>query len=280
MWEATVTAAAEFGVANTGNPFTKGTAEALGHDGFYINNQGMDCWSTYDEATLVYKQYTGDFDIRTRVLGQGASSQAARAGIMIRHELDEGKANSHSSNQEVHFYPEFVSDWDTNTLSYVVRTNIETGVSQFDRRWAMNANYRVQDGGTTANLSLINTVKVDGEQILAYDYLQAGNKLWLRLGRVGDVINSYYGQEAPEDNGEITWTLISSRVIEDMDQTVYAGPYYCLDGKEIKGCSESLTNEFKNPTTKFYMTSVDYVDDQVPYEGYIQFPRASRHRRS
>ena len=57
---------------------------AVGDNGFDIYSDGATEWNNYDEATFVYEQITGDFDKKLRVEYQDASSQWARAGLIVR----------------------------------------------------------------------------------------------------------------------------------------------------------------------------------------------------
>jgi hypothetical protein len=56
----------------------------VGTNGFDVYSDGSGEWGTYDEATLVYEEITGDFDKRLRVEFQDSSSQWARAGLIAR----------------------------------------------------------------------------------------------------------------------------------------------------------------------------------------------------
>jgi hypothetical protein len=53
-------------------------------NGFDIYSDGIGEWSSYDEATFVYEQVTGDFDKKLRVEYQDGSSEWARAGLIVR----------------------------------------------------------------------------------------------------------------------------------------------------------------------------------------------------
>ena len=53
-------------------------------DGFDVYSDGIGQWAAYDETTFVYEEVTGDFDKVVRVEYQDASSQWARAGLVVR----------------------------------------------------------------------------------------------------------------------------------------------------------------------------------------------------
>ncbi|HTG43109.1 MAG TPA: hypothetical protein VK633_01135, partial [Verrucomicrobiae bacterium] len=66
-------------------------AIAVGETGFDLISGGVEMWSTYDESTFAYERINGNFDKRVRILSQEPSSEEARAGLMVREALDEGK---------------------------------------------------------------------------------------------------------------------------------------------------------------------------------------------
>src|SRR5437867_3456595 len=77
--------------AESGTPALPGRVIAVGTNGFDIFSAGSGQWANYDEVVMVYKQVTGDFDLKARVEFQDFSSQWARAGVMARESLNEGE---------------------------------------------------------------------------------------------------------------------------------------------------------------------------------------------
>jgi hypothetical protein len=260
--ETTATAAANFALSITGKPFTPGYAEAMGGDGFFINNQGLMNWGNYDEDTFVYKTFTGDFDIRMRILDQSYTTQWARAGLQIRTALDAGKAAPHSAYMEIHHCPMKVMSWDDATASYTDPVENIHGLEQDDYRYAIESNARLANNGDTGGYGNTRSFIVDGVRTTPGDFYLNDGEMWLRIGRVGKVINAYYGIKS---GGQIDWTRINSQTINDLGAVAYAGPHYGVEGKNfIDPTTASLTNEFKNPTSYFFMSAANYE------EGYLE----------
>jgi hypothetical protein len=62
--------------------------------GFTVIGGGADIWTANDGFHFVYKQITGDFDIRLRVLNVGGGTGASvRGGLMVRESLDANSRN-------------------------------------------------------------------------------------------------------------------------------------------------------------------------------------------
>ena len=258
--EVTATATADFALSVTGKPFTPGYAEAMGGDGFFINNQGLVNWGDYDEDTFVYKTFTGDFDMRMRVLDQSYTTQWGRAGLQIRTALDNGKAAPHSAYMEIHHTPMKMMDWSDSLGGYTDPYDNIHGVEQDDYRFAIDSNYRANTGGTTGDSGHILSFVVDGVRTTPGNLYLNDGEMWLRIGRVGKVINAYYGIKS---GGEVSWTRINSQTLNDLGTVAYAGPHYGIEGNNF-GATAGLTNEFKNPTTYFFMSAANYE------EGYLE----------
>jgi hypothetical protein len=60
---------------------------AVATNAFDLYTDGWAEWNNYDESTFVYEAVTGDFDKKLEVVYQDASSQWARAGIVMREDL-------------------------------------------------------------------------------------------------------------------------------------------------------------------------------------------------
>ena len=60
---------------------------AVATNGFDLYSDGWAEWNNYDETTFVYEPVTGDFDKKLQVVYQDASSQWARAGLIMREDL-------------------------------------------------------------------------------------------------------------------------------------------------------------------------------------------------
>lgn len=264
MADKTVVASATFALSNSGKPFVAGTAQALGGDGFLLNNQGLVNWGSYDEDTFVYRAYKGDFDIRMKLLTQSPSTEWARAGLMIRGGLDDGRDGKagalHHSYMEVHHTPIKMMDWSDENAAYTEPYDNVHGLDLQDLRYAIYSNTRLTDGADTSTAGTVESFLYDGVRVTPLQFTEDGGELYIRIGRVGSVINTYYGIKEPDDS--ITWTRTDSHTFTDMGETVYAGPHYGIEGNNFGACA-SLTNEFKNPTTKFYMSIAEWDEGKI-----------------
>ncbi len=263
-----VTAKADFGVADAGQPFTKGSAQALGGDGFFINNQGAVNWGTYDEDTFAYKPFKGDFDIRARVLSQSPSTQWARAGLQIRSALDENTPGPHSSYAEIHHTPEKMMQWSDEIPGYGAPYDNIHGVEQQDMRHAIYSNWRPAHGSASSSGGGVESFLLSGTRITPLSYVNDDGQLWVRIGRVGNVINTYYGVE---DGGVVTWTRTTSNTIRDMGTNAFGGVHYGVEANNF-GATTLFTNELKNPTTRFYMSAVDFEEGLLEPVALVRSP--------
>jgi hypothetical protein len=66
-------------------------AVALPDDAFDLFSGGIQQRDDYDDATFVGEQITGNFDFKVRVDSVQPAGAGAKAGIMIREQLDEGR---------------------------------------------------------------------------------------------------------------------------------------------------------------------------------------------
>ena len=253
-----VTAEAEFLLANTGKPFVAGTGELLGGDKFRLNNQGLFDWDKYDEDTLLCKNLTGDFDIRIRVLNQSPATFDARAGLEIRESLDQGSQTNHSRYVAIHHRPLEQMDWDATNSVYTAPVPNMDGFS--DYRYILRHIHRAETGGDTSEYaSNVDSIPMpDGSTVHPFEL--AGN-MWIRLNRNGDTISAYYSID------QLTWTKTGEKVLKDLNQTLYAGVHYAIEGRNFAEDStnlpQSLTNEFKNPTVKFYANFIDWEESYL-----------------
>jgi hypothetical protein len=75
---------AAIGTQNDGMP---AGALGVGNDGVNVQAGGNAFWNATDDVTFVYEQVTGDFDKVVKIEEQDASSNWARAGLMVRETL-------------------------------------------------------------------------------------------------------------------------------------------------------------------------------------------------
>jgi len=152
-------------------------AVAVGDNGFDLISGGFQLFDNYDEATFVYERLSGDFDKHVRVDYQDPSSTSARAGLMVRENLDAGKprpgdpsdpAEAFSRYLEVHVTPEITADGELASDTHEV-------------------NIRYYLGG-------IGSPNPPTEQpALTNNAAPAYTNAWLRIKRTGQLFEVYRG---------------------------------------------------------------------------------------
>lgn len=196
-------------------------AVAVGETGFDLVSGGVQFWERYDESTFVFEQVTGDFDKRIRVEMQEPSSEAARAGLMVREAVDAGRprpsdpfdpAAAFSRYLQIHVNP--------------VATAIPNGSGgTLPGLNSHQANFRPFLGGigspnfdATENPALLENA--------APAYPQA----WLRLKRAGDAFHVFRGTDGTNWIQLGTFTFpradAAGQAVAPFASTVLIGPNY------------------------------------------------------
>jgi hypothetical protein len=80
---------ASFKHSDVGNPSIKGTVK-VSENGFDVTAGGADIWGVKDEFNFVYVEYTGDFDLVSRIKSLSAANLYTKAGLMAREDLTAG----------------------------------------------------------------------------------------------------------------------------------------------------------------------------------------------
>jgi hypothetical protein len=172
-------------------------AIAAGAADFDLISGGSANWDTYDEATFIYEEVTGNFDKVVRVEYQDSTSQWARAGILARSALDEGITRAQ------------VTGGYTMAKSLILRVNPtliwngNAGNNTYE--WV----YRDVDGGTYSSSG--------GGGTPAYP------NAWLRVARTNQSFYAYRSEDG------ITWTACGTHdftAAEPMPDKLYVGVYY------------------------------------------------------
>ena len=191
---------------------------SVGETGFDLISGGSEMWGRYDESTFAYEVVTGDFDKRVRVHMQEPSSALARAGIMVREALDEGKRRPvDPSNPEEAF-------------SRYLQVHVNPAATVFGE--AGNNLYQINIRYFTGGIGGTNfdaTINPEITNNVAPPYTNA----WLRLRRVGDFFETFRG------NDGTNWILIGSftfptndvntNAVAKFPETVYLGVNYSAE---------------------------------------------------
>jgi hypothetical protein len=187
---------------------------AVGANGFDVHSGGATEWASYDEATFVYEEITGDFDKEVRVEYQDASSQWGRAGLIARDVTNFGvdqatqEGGQAGRYQKVHVNP--------------VLTAMGTAGNNL---W--EGNRRLQTGGaTTGPIAGVNS---------APKYPDA----WCRLKRVGQTFTIYRSDDGANwiELNSTTWPDPEDTAGSLMPQTLYVGMDYSPENRNVAPAS-------------------------------------------
>ncbi|MCZ7639745.1 MAG: immunoglobulin domain-containing protein [Verrucomicrobia bacterium] len=175
---------------------------AVAENGFDVYSDAIGEWGTYDEATFVYEEVTGDFDKIVQVEYQDASSQWARAGLIVRDVTNFGvdratqDAGAAGRYQKVHVNP--------------VTTAMGTAGNN-----AWEGNRRLATGSATTSAG-------GGGGPLTYP------NTWCRLQRVGDLFTIYRSTDGRN------WTQLgTTEFTEPMPARVFVGPEFSPENGNI-----------------------------------------------
>ena len=187
---------------------------------FDVYSNGIGEWATYDEATFVYEEITGDFDKKAQVIYQDLSSQWARAGLIARDVSNFGvgsAAQNGSAGPPV--VPGVAGRYQKVHVNPSGPTLTGPGTAGNN---AWEGNRRLLTGGITDNLP-------GGGGPLDYP------NCWVRIQRTGQTFTIYRGLD-----GE-NWTQLGATIWPDaagtngvvMPETVFVGPEFSPENNNI-----------------------------------------------
>jgi hypothetical protein len=210
-------------------------AVALGTKDFDLISGGDQNWTDYDEATFVYEQITGDFDRAVRVEYQDPTSQWARSGLMVRETLDTGVTHA-----------DVTSGYDMSQ-NYTIRVNPVTQWSGAAGNNSYELIHRpIQGGNYDGYPAMFNIQNGFGG---APNYPTA----WMRLKRIGQVIEAYKSDDGITWVGPATVTYTNDPATADQDEslapTVYVGMYYApefVNNDTANGFGRSSIAKFRD----------------------------------
>ena len=190
-------------------------AVSVGRSGFDLISGGSEMRGIYDESTFVFERIEGDFDKAVRVDMQEASSEGARAGLMVREVLDERKRRPSDPTSFEEAFSRYLQVFVTPTATAEGKPG--------SNRHEINIRYFSGGiGGTneevTVNLPLTNHP--------APPYTNA----WLRLRRGGDEFEAYRGEDGMNwiSLGKFTFPTndASGAPVAAFPKVVHVGPSY------------------------------------------------------
>ncbi len=190
-------------------------------NGFDVYSDGIGEWATYDEATFVYEQVTGDFDKKVRVEYQDGSSQWARAGLIVRDVTNFGvdRATQTGSAATAAPYDGLAGRYQKVHGNPVGATLTGPGTGG-NALW--EGNRRLDTGSaTTSALTGANA---------APPYPNA----WCRIQRVGQTFTIFRSSDGMNwvTLGATTWG-VTDVTKTPMPATVYVGPEYSPENGNI-----------------------------------------------
>lgn len=174
---------------------------AVADNGFDVYSDAIGEWGTYDEATFVYEEVTGDFDKVVRVEYQDSSSQWARAGLVVRDVTNFGvdratqEGGEAGRYQKVHVNPVVTAMGTAGNNSWEGNRRIATGAA---------------------------TTSAGGGGVPQYP------NAWCRLQRAGDLFTIFRS-----DDG-VTWTQLgTTSFTEPMPAKLFVGPEFSPENGNI-----------------------------------------------
>jgi hypothetical protein len=198
-----------------GNEMALGAAGSgvvtVGDNGFDLYSDGIGEWGTYDEATFVYEEVTGNFDKALRVEYQDLSSQWARAGLIARDVTNFGvdraaqDAGAAGRYQKIHVNPQgptLTGPGTAGNNSYEGNRRLDTG------------------SASTSSLNYNNT---------APTYPNA----WCRMVREGQTFSIYRSSDGQSWTllGVANWALTSTG--GNMPDKMFVGPEYTPENGNV-----------------------------------------------
>ena len=140
-------------------------------NGFDLFNGGIQQRSEYDEATFVGEEVTGNFDVKVRVDSVERAGSGAKAGLMIRENLDENRPRPLDPTEPSQAFSRY--------LELAVRAPTSVfGEADTNHHIFQRAEFR---GFDTLELTVTN------------DAAPAFPNAWLRVERIGNEFKMYRG---------------------------------------------------------------------------------------
>lgn len=209
----------------------------IGTNNFDLVSGGSQMRGEYDESTFAYERVTGDFDKRVRIHFQEPSSEAARAGLMVREFLDEGSPRPINPGD-----PQFAFSRYLQVQANPAETAFtEDGATvPGNNMFQINVRYFYPGFEGTENPAITNNAA------------PAGANTWVRLRRVGDLFEAFRGVDGTNwvSLGSFRFPATNSlgEAVAPFSTNVFVGPNYSpeLDNiPESSGARRAFLAQFR-----------------------------------
>lgn len=237
--------------ASVGSPAIPAAVAPVGDKGFDVISGGRQYWSSYDEITFVYKEKTGDFDVKTQIIDQDYASRWARGGFTVREATDEDHTQDETTAETPYVFSAYreihananANDNDPNPNGQGTTTN-----NSFEANRRTGLSYGATNNDTDG--------WGGGGPAPAYP------NVWLRLQRVGNQITGYRSEDGTN------WTQIAQDTWNNAPAKLLVGPGY---GPENG-------NSFGTDTTMYpaYMIQYRNFSDTVEATAAPEFTKVTR----
>src|SRR5438876_643576 len=193
--------------AESGTPALAGKVIAVGTNGFDIFSAGSGQWANYDEVVIVYKETTGDFDLKARVEFQDFSSIWARAGVMAREALNEGENAAKQSGNWCSTHPV------PGTVSRYVDVH-PNPVQAFNNNGPPAGTFVAGNNGWESHVRKGNYIGGNGGfEATDSANMTAGTppypNAWGRIQRVGNDFHTFHGSDG------VNWDPAADRLADE-----------------------------------------------------------------
>jgi hypothetical protein len=202
---------------------------SLPDDGFDLFSGGIQQRDEYDDATFVGEKISGNFDVKVRVDYVDPAGAGAKAGIMIREELDAGRTRP------------LDPDDPAQAFSRYLELSVQAPRTVLDQPGAGHQIWQRAVSPSIDTLSLTVT----------NDAPPAFTNAWLRIERTGQQFNLYRGVDG------VVWQQIGGATFNPpLATNVYVGLAFSPQNDDIpasSGLRKSFVAKFRDyeltPTT-------------------------------
>lgn len=192
-------------------------AVAVGTNGFDLISGGVQMRDYYDEATFAFETVTGDFDRKVRVDLQEPSSTEARAGLMVREQLDSGKER-----------PLDITSPDEAFSRY-----IELFVTPARTAFTDGAGQPVPGANNYQAAARFYTGGIDSPTFEGTEFLSISNNAappypdaWVRIRRRGQTFDLFRGNDGTNWTQLGSYTFPAQDIRGSLGNTLDVGPSY------------------------------------------------------